>query len=128
MYEKLQRVSEQYEGQCVVHSASCKSHCSVLIKSSQDCVVCSEGTAESIAKLRQATSARQAFKWGMRAFKGNFAVLKDRIMYEERGERKIVLWCIVLLFNLRTRLVGINQILNAYMTHLSVEANQFLFL
>lgn len=126
IYEKLQVGFDQHGGRCVVDSAFCKSHYPFLLKSSQDCVVGSDGTRESIVTLRQATSARQASEWGMRAFQGTFPRLKDRFVYEERGERKAVLTCMVLLYNLRSRLVGINQILHSYMPHLSVEANHLL--
>ena len=126
VYQKLKKSFDSHGGLCVVDSAFCKHHYPFLLKSSQDCVVGSEGTRESIATLRQATSARQASEWGMRAFKGTFPRLKDRFVYEERGERKVVLMCVVLLYNLRSRLVGINQILHSYMPHLSAEANMLL--
>ena len=62
----------------------------------------------------------------MRALQGTFPRLKDKFVYEENGERKVILLTAVLLFNLRTRLVGINQILSTFMPHLSVEANYIL--
>ena len=110
----------------MVDSAFCKHHYHFLLKSLKDCVVGSDGTRESIATLRQATSARQASEWGMRAFQGAFPRIKGRFAYEGRGERKAVLMCMVLLYNLRSRLVGINQILHSYMLHLSVEGNLLL--
>lgn len=126
IYNKLKEAFDEHGGQCVVDSAFSRTHYPFLIKSAQDCVVGSDGTIESIMTLRQATSARQASEWGMRAFQGTFPRLKDRFIYEERGERKVVLMCMVLLYNLRSRLVGINQILHSYMPHLSVEANHIL--
>jgi hypothetical protein len=30
-------------------------------------------------------------EWGMRAFQGSFPKLKEKILLEERGERKIIL-------------------------------------
>ena len=126
VYDKLKMAFQTHGGQCVVDSAFSKHHYTFLIKSSQDCVVGSDGTRESIATFRQATSARQASEWAMRAFQGSFPRIKDRFVYEERGERKAVLLSMVLLYNLRSRLVGINQILHTYMPHLSVEANHFL--
>ena len=62
----------------------------------------------------------------MRALQGTFPRLKYRFVYKENGERKVILLTAVLLFNLRTRLVEINQILSTFMPHLSVEANYFL--
>jgi hypothetical protein len=35
---------------------------------------------------RQATSVRQLSEWGMRGLQGSFPRLKDRLLYEERGE------------------------------------------
>lgn len=62
----------------------------------------------------------------MRAFQRTFPRLKDRFTYEERGEQKIVLLSMVLLYNYRSRAVGINQILHSYMPYESVEANHLL--
>jgi len=62
----------------------------------------------------------------MRAFQGSFTHFQDRLPYEERGKRGIVLHLAVRLFNIRTRLVGLNQVLKFYMPHLSCEANMFL--
>ena len=40
---------------------------------------------------------------------------KDEIIYEELGERLVILKLLVLLFNLRANKVGISQIKNMYM-------------
>ena len=69
-----------------------------------------------------ATSVRQYAEWGMRALQGSFPRLKDRIKYEVHGERKEILQCIVLLYNFRARTVGLNQITNTFMPHLSKDA------
>ena len=60
----------------------------------------------------------------MRSIQFLFPRLKDRFIYEEGGEQRIVLKMIVLLYNLRARLVGINQIRNVYLACLNVDANQ----
>ena len=75
---------------------------------------------------REATSVRQAAEWGNGALLSSFPRLKERFPYEERGERKIMLSVIILLYNFRSRHVGINQILHVYMPHLSAEANYIL--
>jgi hypothetical protein len=78
-----------------------------------------------IQKKREATSARQTAEWGMLALQASFPRLKDRFVYEERGERRIVLKMMVLLYNMWARMVGINQILNTYMTRrLMWDANE----
>lgn len=83
-------------------------------------------SGREVMQFRQATSARQASEWGMRAFQGTFPRMKDRFVYEEHGERKLMILTTILLFNFRARVVGISQILNSYMPHLGVEANLFL--
>lgn len=124
IYTKLGLEHEKHGGKCVVDSAFCRNSYPFLIKSSQDETRAKD--AREVLQIRQATSARQASEWGMRSFQGMFPRLKDRFMYEENGERRVMLLCSIHLFNLRTRMVGINQILSTYMPHLSVEANDFL--
>jgi hypothetical protein len=65
---------------------------------------------------------RQSAEWGMRAIQSSFPRLKDRFIYEELGERKIILKMMILLYNVRARLVGIIQI-KKYMPALNVNAN-----
>ena len=62
----------------------------------------------------------------MQGLQGSFPRLKDRIIYEENGERAIVLKFITLLYNYRVQSVGINQILNHYMPSLSKDARYLL--
>lgn len=64
---------------------------------------------------------------GLVALQGWFPCMKDRLVCDERGEIKIILHTLILLFNLRARLVGISQILTTFMPHLSVEGNEFMF-
>jgi hypothetical protein len=71
---------------------------------------------------REATAMRQSAEWGMRAIQSSFPRLKDRFIYEELGERKIILKMMILLYNVRARLVGIIQI-KKYMPALNVNAN-----
>jgi hypothetical protein len=58
---------------------------------------------------------RQATEWGLRSIQSLFPRLKERFVYKEGGEQRIVLKVIVLLYNLRASLVGINQIRNVYL-------------
>jgi len=73
---------------------------------------------------RAATLMRQSAEWGMRGFQASFPRMKDCFDYEERGERRIIMIMYVLLFNLRSRLVGIDQIRNVYMPWLAREVNK----
>ena len=72
--------------------------------------------------MNEATSLRQAAEWGMRQIQGAFPRLKDRIQYEENGERRCYLVLMCLLYNMRLELVGLNQIRNVYARHLDAEA------
>ena len=121
VYEKLESVFIRDGGKCVVDSAFSRSRHEFIIKSSQVDPV----DMEQAAINREATSLLQTAEWGMRALQSSFPRLKDRIRYEESGERRVILKLMVLLFNLRSRRVGINQILNTYYMHsLERDANQ----
>ena len=74
----------------------------------------------------QATSMRQSSEWGMRAIQSSFPRLGDKFPFEKRGERRISMKMIILLYNLRARLVGINQIRNFFMPALNQNAEQYM--
>ena len=61
-------------------------------------------------------SLRQASEWGMRALQGTFSRLKSRLTSNLRKREKIIL-SIVLLYNFRTELVGLNQIATVFNRH-----------
>ncbi|KAJ1406173.1 hypothetical protein B484DRAFT_300118, partial [Ochromonadaceae sp. CCMP2298] len=54
-------------------------------------------------------SLRQAAEWGMRALQGSFSRLKSRLPSDAKKRGRIIL-SILLLSNLRTHYVGLNQI------------------
>jgi hypothetical protein len=113
---------------CTVDSAfNGKMNAAYLLKSSQNDLVAANGTSEQMSlEIRQklaCTSMRQSAEWGMRGMRSSFPRLNDKIRFEEAGERKIDMKLMVLLFNLRSRLVGINQIRNVYMPYLDRSAN-----
>ena len=66
---------------------------------------------------------RQSAEWGMRALQASFPRLKDRFIYEENGERRLMMKMCILLHNLRARRVGINQIRSVYLSALEANAN-----
>ena len=122
IYKKLNHVYDKYGGMCVVDAAFSRKKYPYLIKSSQrdpESVF-----IEDFIVNDQATSMRQTAEWGMRALKASFPRLKDTIRYEVRGERKLIWRFILLLYNLRVKHVGINQIKNTYMPFLERNANQ----
>ena len=81
-------------------------------------------TPDEIMIAREATSMRQSAEWGMRAFQASFPRVKDRIPFENKGQRKLMVKMMLLLYNLRARRVGINQILNVYMSSLTQDVNE----
>jgi hypothetical protein len=129
VYEKLGAMFDKYGVKCTADSAFGAKTYPFLIKSSQDPLLARGETQEEIvAQVRtqlEATSMRQAAEWGMRAVQASFPRLKDRFIYEEDGERQRVLHSMFLLYNLRTRMVGINQIRNFYMPFLEINGNVY---
>ena len=127
VYAKLEAMFGKYGVKCTADSAFSGRSYPFLIKSSQDPLLArGETQAEIEEQVRiqlEATSMRQAAEWGMRAVQASFPRLKDRFLYEETGERQRVLHSMFLLYNLRTRIVGINQIRNFYMPFLQTNAN-----
>ena len=71
-------------------------------------------TNREVNEMTDATSLRQSAEWGMRAVQSAFPWLKDKIKFEENGERKVTLLLACLLYNMRLELVGLNQIRNTY--------------
>ena len=128
IYRKLETVYEVTGGKCCVDSAFGNLERDYLLKSGQDLLGSSAPTRHEQnlehQLRRQTTSARQTAEWGMLTIQASFPRIKDRFIYEERGERRIVLKMLVLLYNLRARMVGINQIRNTYMRHLNRNANE----
>ena len=106
----------------MVDSAFNKKDNEYLIKSSQQHPMTDD--PNDIIVNREATSMRQSAEWGMRALQSSFPRLKDRFIYEEHGERKVIMKMMLMLYNLRARKVGINQILNTYMPHLNRDTNE----
>ena len=122
-YEKLEKVYIRTGGKCTVDSAFSKRRPPFLIKSSQQLPY----GGEDMFVNDEATAMRQSTEWGMRAFQSSFPRIKDRIIFEQKGDRRLILRLLVLLFNYRANMVGINQIRNTYLSPLQDgTANNFL--
>ena len=124
VYSKLQNVYDATEGKVVMDSAFSKHNYPYIVKSGQELPL--QTTPHEVVVSCQATSCRQAAEWGMHGLQGSFPRLKDRIPYEENGDRRLMLMFITLLYNFRARRVGMNQILNTYMPEVSRDANYLL--
>jgi hypothetical protein len=99
-------------GKCCVDSAFINIEREYLLKLGQDL---SGSSAPSCHKQnlehqlrRQTTSAWQMAEWGMLLLQMSFPRIKDQFMYEEQGEQQIVMKLLVLLYNMRAQMVGIN--------------------
>ena len=121
IYDKLEMVYQRDGRQCTVDSAFGNVNREFSIKSSQDSIHIRSYRAQNIAC--EATSMRQSAEWGMRAFQSSMPRIKDRMKFEERGERKVTLTVMILLYNLRARLVGLNQLKSFYVAALYRDAN-----
>ncbi len=128
IYWKLGKVYEKTGTKCCVDSAFGNVDREYLYKSCQDLLGSLAPTQAErkteLQKRREATSARQTAKWGMLTLQASLVWVRDRFVYKERGERRIVLKMFVLLYNMQARMVGINQIKNTYMLHLLCDANE----
>lgn len=126
IYNKLERVYNETGGICTVDSAFRMRNAPYILKSSQNTLIGNGETLEEIQQdieqKREATSMRQAAEWGMRGLQSSFPRLCDRMVFETRGERRISIKMMILVYNLRARMVGINQIKNFYMPALNNEA------
>ena len=62
----------------------------------------------------------------MRTVQSSFPRLNDKFPFETRGERRIAIKMMVLIYNLRARMVGINQIRNFFLPALDVDAEEYM--
>ncbi|MFM6171140.1 MAG: hypothetical protein ACKPB4_03205, partial [Sphaerospermopsis kisseleviana] len=121
IYDKLQYVYERDGAKCTVDSAFGNVAREYLIKSSQELIHIHDYAERQVAK--DATSMRQSAEWGMRAFQSSMPRIKDRMKFEERGERLVTLSAMIYLYNFRARTVGINQLNSFYAGPLNRDAN-----
>jgi hypothetical protein len=112
VYRKLQKLFKNYGAIVVVDSELSEKDYPFLIKSSQEDPA---GKPEAVLAHRDATSIRQLSEWGMRMIQAQFPRVTKPIQYEVKGEHRVILHLIVLLYNFQTNEIGINQILNSFM-------------
>ncbi|PXF45044.1 hypothetical protein BWQ96_05185 [Gracilariopsis chorda] len=124
LYNKFGAQYAEHGGLCELDSAFCKRYHPFLLKSAQNETNVTD--PDDFIRLSQANSVRQASELGMRAFQGMFPRMEDRFMYEENGERRIMLLCTAYLFNIRTHKVSISQILSTHLLHINEDVNYYL--
>ncbi len=130
IYDKLKNLYETTGAITCVDSAFRMRNSPYIIKSSQDNRVGEGDTEEAvrrdIIKKRQATSMRQSSEWGMRALQSSYPRICDRMPYEQKGKRRIAIKMMIYLYNLRARMVGINQIKNVFQPALNRDARNII--
>ena len=100
IHDKLDRVYEETGLKFIIDSAFASGTYKFRIKSSQDDLTADEqllDVADQIANIavkRAATNMRQYAEWGTRAVQSSFPRLKDTIIYEEHGEKRITFNCL----------------------------------
>ena len=104
-----------------IDSAFGNVHKECLIKSSQELIHIQSYRAQRIT--RDATTMSRSAEWGMCDFQSSMPHTKDRMKFEEHGERKVTLPMMILLYNLQARMVGINYMHSFYMRALYRDVN-----
>ena len=126
IYNKLDELHERERdnggARVVVDSAFGRENRPSLLKSHQSNFDNDGNVRMRRVVFRAATSVRQLSEWGMRGLQASFPRLKDRLPYEEVGERRVILRLIALLYNFRASTVGFNQIQTTYMPQLRQNA------
>jgi hypothetical protein len=120
VYDKLELVYVRDGAKCTVDSAFGNVSRDFLIKSSQELIQIEDHREQGIA--HNPTSMRQSAEWGMRTSQLSMPHLKDWMKFETHGEQGVVLTMMILLYNLRARAVGINQLLSFYSAPLYRDA------
>jgi DDE superfamily endonuclease len=124
IYDALGEVFERTGRRCCVDSAFCVQANPCLLRSYQK-LMDATGPMHML-RMEQATSLRQAAEWGMRAIQSAFPRMRDRIHYEENGERRIYLSLLPLLYNFRVMKVGLNQLRSTYVPNWSIESSNYI--
>ena len=123
--DKLSRVHRRFGGRAVTDSAFRLDHTlPYIIRCGENLDL--EGVA--IVENEEALSMRQSTEWGMRGLQGAYPRLKDPLQYEEYGRRNEILEMFALLYNFRTRMVGLNHIRSTYMPCYEADIDGLSFL
>jgi hypothetical protein len=126
IYDKIDALFESAGAKVVVDSAFSSEGRNSMIKSYQSNIDNRGNVRQNSQIQRQATSVRQMAEWGMRGLQASFPRLRDRLNYEQRGERRLILELMVYLYNYRASVVGLNQIQSVFMPSLKRSANKFM--
>ena len=113
MYCKIDQVYNNFGAKVAADSAFVyRSHCPSIVKSSE-----TADTLRSCATLEEAqhvTSARQSVEWGMTDLKRGCPRLRQRLKFEDRGDRYLIMSLAVRMHNYRVNRIGLSQVYTTY--------------
>ena len=127
VYQALEDLYNTHGVKTVVDSAFKMGDGDFLLKSSQldPDAAPEDGGFEKYWENKNATSIRQLSEWGMHQVRSKFPRMTDIIKYETNGQRGLDLSLMVRLYNHQCLSIGMNQILNTYMSGNSKEYAYF---
>jgi DDE superfamily endonuclease len=125
VYSKIDELFDETGAKIVVDSAFSSESRQSMFKSWQSNIDNQGYVRQNSQVQKQATAVRQLSEWGMRGLQASFPRLKDRMVWEEKGERRLILEMIVRLYNYRASVVGLNQIQSVFMPSLERSANRY---
>ena len=88
-----------------------------LLKIAKDIYDLEGNIRTDLPRMNDAKKVRVLSEWGNHGLESSFPRLHDKFRYEESGERKIQMRCLVYLYNFRASTVGFNQIKTVFMPH-----------
>lgn len=118
VYASLDDVFERTGAKTVVDLAFTARNLDSLMKTTSEKFDAEGNIRRDLTKQNQAKSVCVLSEWGLNGFQSSFPCVKDQVRYKERGERKIQLICLVLLYNFRASTIGFNQIQTVFMPEL----------
>jgi hypothetical protein len=93
LYEKVDDLYTLRGAKIVVDSAFASDWRQSVYKSCQRNIDNQGNDRQNLQIQRQATAVRQMSEWGMRGLHTLFPRLKDRIIYKENGEQRLIMDC-----------------------------------
>eukprot|EP00536_Pseudo-nitzschia_multiseries_P019480 jgi/Psemu1/232548/e_gw1.5085.1.1 len=87
LYKKMELMYDKFLAKLIVDSAFKLSRKPYLLRSSQG----DPFNAADLTVNRAATSVRQLSEWGMQQIQGGFPRMKDSMLLEEAGDRKMII-------------------------------------
>ena len=112
VYDKMEDLYREHLCKVVIDFAFNLQGRKFLIESSQT----NPTDPYALALNNDATKLWQLSEHGMRQIQAQFPWLKDRLLFEEFDERKVILNLMILMYNFNTAKIGINEILNSFMS------------